>query len=40
MAEQEGNGQEKEVSRDGIVTGNVGSRYLKDLDLSEEVEKE
>ena len=39
MAEQEGNGQEKEVSRDGMVGGNVGSRYLQELVLSEEVEK-
>ena len=39
MAEHEGNGQEKEVSRDGMVGGSVGSRYLQELVLSEEVEK-
>ena len=39
VAEQEGNGQEKEVSRDGIFCGSVGSRYLQELALSEEVEK-
>ena len=39
MAEHEGNGQEKEVSRDGMVGGSVGSRYLQELALSEEVKK-
>ena len=39
MAEQVGNGQEKEVSRDGMVGGSVGSRYLQELALSGQVEK-
>ena len=39
MAEQEGNGQEKDDSRDGMFGGTVGSRYLQELGLSEEVEK-
>ena len=39
MAEHEGNGQEKEVSRDGMFGGSIGSRYLQELALSEEVKK-